>query len=150
MRFIEIAVAVSCICSDENLRPVRFCQTSFPFLREVVENAVRLSPVHPSFRSFSSAFHGSLERAFVYGAFVLCQDFECRNYFALLVAELSQSKEKWRVEAGLRGLSEIVHRFSAQISPTFLEIAFSVIFSLFPEMNGRCAQSLVPICPRAL
>jgi hypothetical protein len=134
--FFEIVVHVCQICSGENFRPARFFGRVFPLLEEIIENAVVLSPDHPLFRAFSSKFYGSVYKAFIYSAYIVCPDFECEQYFGFFVAELFRSKEKWRVEASLRGLTEIVRRFSALISLDSIEIALSIVLSHFPQMRN--------------
>jgi hypothetical protein len=144
--FFEVVVHIIRVCSEENLSPVHFFETVFPLLEEIVENAVVLSPDHPSFRSFSSKFYAGVYRAFIYAAHIVCPDFECEQYFAFFVTELTRNKEKWRLEASLRGLTEIVGRFSDRISMAFIELALSVVLALFPQMKNLIEADVALLC----
>jgi hypothetical protein len=144
--FFRIAVRIAEICSEDNSLTKRFCDVTFPLFEEVAENAVLLSPDHPAFRSFSSAFYGGLYEALVDTACVVCPTFEFEQYFAFFVVELSRGKEKWRIDASLRGLTAILRRFPARFSTNFIEVALLAVLSLFPEMKGLMETEVARFC----
>jgi hypothetical protein len=144
--FFEIIVKACILLSQLQLRPISFLEFAFPFLEELSENAVSLTPVFPDFRTFASRFYSDLFRAFFWAAALVDPLFDCRQYFAFLTIELSATKERWRIESALRGLAQIILSFPNQIDGDSLRITFGLVISLFPAMNGVIEDEIRSVC----